>query len=411
MTKSDLKRGLYCGLAATLVLLTANGAMLLWSKPIYASQATVRLAGYDAHPEGVVESATEQDTSSIIFKMVEDFANSFASNIVVTAACEKLGLPPTQHEDLRRRVRAAPVVGSTFVKITARHEDPKMAQRMVTAFLEARAAIYSKQIENKTAGSRATTDRLAVSIERQLQDVTDRLSTSVQTVDYAANINAIEKALVDIIVERARLQGTIASLDAMSKAGQLGDLKEDPTVGAFFQETETLRKFGVIELRRNLAASRSELAETLIGSGENSPRTLVAKARVAAVEKELKSFLATQIEKERSSLVALDQSVKELTEKRADYEKAMMEERQREFAEGPQRALKAGLEASLAEIVKTRQLIDLGMVSLISLFVIEDPPSLPAHTERPVPQVALLSCPLVGVLIGLLCTGTRRRGT
>ncbi len=100
--------------------------------------------------------------------------------------------------------------------------------------------------------------------------------------------------------------------------------------------------------------------------------------------------------------------MKELTEKKAAYEDAMMKERQREFAEGPQRALKTGLEASLAEVVKARQLIDLGMVSLISLFVIEDPPSLPAHAERPVPQVALLACPLVGILIGLLGTGTRR---
>ncbi len=296
MTKSELKRGIGWGLAATLVLLAANGAMLLNSTPRYASEATVRLAGYDAHPEGVVESATDKDTSSIIFKMVEDFANSFAANIVLETAGTKLGIPASQQADLRRRVRTTPIVGSTFVRITARHADPAMAQRIVTAFLEARAEVYAQQIERKAAENRASTDRLAVSIERQLQQVTDRLSTSVQSVDYASNINAIEKALVDIIVERARLQGTIAALDAMSKAGQLGDLKEDPTAGAFFQETETLRKFGVIELRRNLAASRSELAETLIGSGANSPKTLVAKARVAAVEKELKSFLESQLQ-------------------------------------------------------------------------------------------------------------------
>lgn len=408
VTRSEFKRGIGWGLTATLVLLTVNGALLLWSKPRYAAEATVRLAGFDAHPEQVVESATEKDSSAIIFKMVEDFANSFAANVVLADACDKLGLPVAMRPDIRSRVRAAPVVGSTFVKITARHEDPQMAQRIVAAFLDARAAAYHQQVEKSLLEKKALTDRLAVNIERQLQTVTDQLSATTRSADFAANITVIEKSLTSIVVERARLQGTLASLEAMSKAGILGDLKDDPGADTFLQEAETLRKWGVIELRRTLASSRSALAETLASSGENSPKILVAKARVAALEHELKSFLQTQIQKERASFAALDQSVKELTAKKAAYETAMLEERQKELAEGPKRALKAGLEASLAETVKAQQLIDLQATSLASLFVVEDPPSLPAVAERPVPQVALLSCPLVGLLIGLLSTGTRR---
>jgi capsule polysaccharide export protein KpsE/RkpR len=403
-----LNHGLWRGLLATLLLLAINGAMLLWSEPRHASEAVVRLAGFDAHPEGVIESATEKDTSSIIFKMVEDFANSFTANAVVERACAKLDVPMEMREDIRARVRTAPIVGSTFVRVTARHKDPEMARRIVAAFLEARAELHQQRVEKGLAEQKAQNDVIATSIEQKLRQITDELSSARQSVDYAANITVIEKSLAGIIVERARLQSTIASLEAMSKAGLLGDLKEEPGAEAFFQETETLRKWGVIELRRNLAASRSELAETLASSGENSPRTIVARARVAALEQELKSFLSTQIEKEKTSLAALDRSVKELTEKKAAYDAAMQEDRRRELAEGPKRAIKAGLEASLTETVKARQLIDLQKTSLVTLFVIEDPPSLPAAAERPVPTVALLSCPVIGLLIGLLGTGRRK---
>lgn len=408
MIQRILQHGFWRGLLATLVLLIVNGAMLLWSGPRHASEAVVRLAGFDAHPEGVVESATEKDTSSIIFKMVEDFANSFTANSVVERACAKLDIPAARRADLRDRLRATPIVGSTFVRITARHPEPEMARRIAAAFLDARAEMHQQQVEKNLAAQKTQNEIVATGIEKQLQQITDELSAGRQSIDYAANITVIEKSLAGIIVERARLQGTIASLEAMSKAGLLGDLKEDPGAEAFFQETETLRKWGVIELRRNLAASRSELAETLAGSGENSPKTVVARARVAALEQELKSFLSTQIEKEKTSLAALDRSVKELTEKRVAYDTAMQEDRRRELSEGPKRAIKAGLEASLAETVKTRQLIDLHKTSLVTLFVIEDPPSLPAAAERPMPSVALLSCPVIGLLIGLLGSGPRK---
>lgn len=408
MIRRILNHGFWRGLLATLVLLAINGAMLLWSEPRHASEAVVQLSGFDAHPEGVVESATEKDTSSIIFKMVEDFAGSFTANAVVERACAKLGVPAAMSTDIRSRVRTAPIVGSTFVRITARHKDLEMARRIVTAFLDARAELHQERIAKNLAERKAQTDKTAADIEKKLQQVADELSSTAQSVDYAANITVIEKSLAGIIVERARLQSTIASLEAMSKAGLLGDLKEEPGAATFFQEGETMRKWGVIELRRNLASSRSELAETLASSGENSPRTLMARARVDALEKELKSFLATQVEKEKSSLAALDRSVKELTEKRAAYDAAMQADRRREMTEGPKRAIKAGLEASLAETVKARQLIDLRAASSDKLFDIEDPPSLPVVAERPVPSVALLSCPVLGLLIGLLGTGARK---
>ena len=408
MIRRIIDQGFWRGLLVTAVLLAINGTMLLFSGPRHASEAMVRLAGFDAHPEGVVESATEKDTSSIIFKMVEDFANSFTANAVVERACEILSVPANQCINIRASLRTTPVVGSTFVRVTARHQDPAMARRICAAFLEARAVMHQRQVEKNLAERKAQNDAVATGIEQKLQQINDELGRARQSVDYAANITVIEKSLAGIIVERARLQSTIASLEAMSKAGLLGDLKDEPEAEAFFQETETLRKWGVIELRRNLAASRSELAETLAGSGENSPRTVVARARVAALEQELKSFLSTQVEKEKTSLAALERSVKELADKKAVYDAAMQEDRRRELTEGPKRAIKTGLEASLAETVKAGQLIDLQKVSLTTLFVIEDPPSLPAVAERPVPSVVLLSCPVIGLLVGLLGTSARK---
>ncbi|MBL9179072.1 MAG: hypothetical protein JNM65_13500 [Verrucomicrobiaceae bacterium] len=403
-----LQHGFWRGLLATAVLLAINGAMLLWSVPRHASEAVVRLAGFDAHPEGVVESATEKDTSSIIFKMVEDFASSFTSNAVIERACARLGIPAEQGADLRDCLRASPVVGSTFVMITARHKDREMARRIAAAFLDARAEMHQQMVEKNLAAQKAQNDIIAAGIEKQLQQITGELGSSRQSVDYSANITVIEKSLAGIIVERARLQSTIASLEAMSKAGLLGAIKEEPGAGAYFQEAETLRKWGVVELRRNLAASRSELAETLAGSGENSSKAAVARARVAALELELKSFLSTQIEKEKTSLAALDRSMRELAEKKKFYDTAMQEDRRRELVEGPKRAIKAGLEASLTETVKARQLIDLQKTSLAALFVVQDPPSLPSTAERPVPSVALLSCPVIGLLIGLLGSGSKK---
>ena len=382
-----------------MLLLAVNTALTLVTPPQYVSRAKVRLTGYDPHPGSTSEAGP------VVYQLVEDFADSFPSHVVISAARARLEMPDGSDADIKSRLRATPLVGSTYVIVSAWDENADAAQKLLRAILDARASFHDMSVRRRLAEKAVATDTVELKVRTELDQVSARLSESKRGVDYAGNIRAIDTALANVICDGAKLEATLASLSAMSEAAVLGDTKEEPSDVTYLESAETHRKWGVIELRQELAASRSALAGMLGDFGENNPRTAAARARVNAVEKELKSFLALQLETHRSSLASLKKSERQLRQARADCEKAILEDRAKDFADGTQRAIIGGLEASLARIVQSRQLIDLAGASASPLFVVEDPPSRPTAAERPYTRLAFLSCPLLGAIVGLLGMG------
>ncbi|MFN0080637.1 MAG: hypothetical protein ACKVY0_29565 [Prosthecobacter sp.] len=402
MTKSELKRGVTWGAGATLLFLSLNTALLVVSPAQYVSRAQIRLTGYDRHPSPM------SDVGAVQFQLIEDFSDSFLTDSMISAVRAKLGQPAVSDVQIKNQLRATPMVGSAYVLVTASNEKPEEAQKIVRTALDARASLYDALVLQRLAEKTAAINTVELTVRTELDAVSARLSESKRGTDYAGSIRAVDLALAEVICERAKVEATLESLSTMSKTNVLGEIIDEPSDVAFLQSAKTLRKWGVVELRQELATSRSELAGLLRNLGEENPKTKIAKARVNAVENELKSFLTLQSEKERSTLNALKRGEQELRESRAEYEKAIHSDRAKELADGAQQAVKSGLEAALAQIVQSRQLVDLARSSTSPLFIIEVPPTLPSEKELPHTRLAFLTCPLLGAIIGLLGAGPKQ---
>ena len=403
MTKSELRRGTVWAAVATAILFVVNVALLLSSPTQYVSRATVRLTGFEPYPAGTPEAF-----SRLVVQMVEDFADGFLGDAVLSEVAAKLGMQPGAYLKIRKMVRARPILGSASVILSVAHENPATARQIAETLLEVRARMREEFVHHRLAEKAAATLLVENKVRKELDAEIAQLNPAPPSAHLAGAIRAIDASLPGTIIERAMTEAELRSLSAMQKARTLGDTPDEPSQTSYLASSRVSRKWGVVELRRELMESRSAVAALAITRGESHPETKAARARVTAVEQELKSYLEVQIEKQRATLDALEKGESQLAESRAESEKEMKAYLRASFDEGSRRVVIAGLKASLASIVAARHTIELNELSINPLFVIEAPPALPVEPERPQARLSFLACPLLGVIIGLLGLGPRR---
>lgn len=296
------------------------------SEPAYIARASAELNRLDVSASGIGGFA-RVDFAQGSRTMPQEVATRLRSTGTLRRALRHLGLPDDDRalEAAGEAITARLMPATVIIEVRARAADPRRAEDLVNALLKVHEDMRREErvrLADQVLASMEVTLRGLLAEGREIAAKMAGFDVR-RPIEASMHSNKLDSVLVDLVMQRASVAGSIGRLEAL-KGGSLE---------ALLQNLEDLRQkslreedagtAGYAALRAAVTEKQAELASLKATQGANSRKVAEIEAELRATEASLREYARGALIQLRSQLAALDRSEAEIRERLGQREEGL----------------------------------------------------------------------------------------